>query len=57
MQKIIIMLHANADVRNGDVKEALTNLSLKDAIINKCGDNSPSMYDKGKSPIDGISFL
>ncbi len=47
-------MDANEDVQNSDIKEALSHLSLQEAILAKHGNDAPSIYNKGWVQIDGI---
>ncbi len=52
--QILAMLDTNEDVKNGDVKEALSHLSLWEAILAKYENDSLLMYDKEGVPCECI---
>jgi hypothetical protein len=53
---LIIMLDGNEDMRSGHLSKALTSLHLREAILQKHGNTTPSTYRRNTKdvPIDGI---
>jgi hypothetical protein len=53
---IILMIDGNTNMKRGDLYESFTQLSLREAIIDKHGSNGPATHKRNSNsiPIDGI---
>ena len=52
--QIILMMDCNEDVRTKNFQQWLGELGLKNAILDKHGQEAPPTFHKGSAPIDGI---